>query len=251
MPLKRTITATLILLASLLLTAVPAVADTYIVAVGINRYKHNTGLHVSEDDAKGFAELCRKFPGAHVNIVTGRYATRERLQKVIAKAYAGTSADDPLMFYFSGHGSPSGCAAYDTPAASGGRGFLTFDYIASVMKKSPARRKIIISDSCYSGASRSSKKKSRTHRRADPNVILFMSSRANETSLEAIGGTNSIFTRYLLKGMGGAADANGDRLITARELFNYVSSQVEHASQGKQHPVMWGNFDENFIIFRR
>ena len=182
--------------------------------------------------------------------MTGRYATLQRLKEVIRKSYAGAKADDTLIFYFSGHGSPGGCAAFDSRMSNGSNGLLSFDYIASVMKKSPARRKLIIADACYSGTSRKRNQSRREHRKSDPNVILFMSSRANETSLETRGADNSVFTHYLLKGMEGEADANRDRNISAKELFKYVSRQVIDSTGGMQHPVMWGNFDENFVIFK-
>lgn len=239
-------------LAFAILLAFPAVqADTYVVAVGINRYKHAGTLRVSEDDAKDFAALCKKYPGAHVSLITGRYATRARLQKAIRDRFAGTKADDTLIFYFSGHGNTGGCATFDAPEGATDEQLLSFAYIAKVMKQSPAKRKIIIADACFSGSSRSNSNGARTHRKTDPNVVLFMSSRANETSAEGRGMDNSVFTTYLLKGLKGAADANSDAKVTAREIFNYVSKNVRNVTNGRQHPVMWGNFDENFVILPR
>ena len=46
----------------------------------------------------------------------------------------------------------------------------------------------------------------------------------------------------------GGADMNLDRTVTARELFQAVSSGVILLSENKQHPVMWGNFDNNMPV---
>ncbi len=243
----RLIAVSLIAAIVLLFVAPSAVADTYIVAVGINRYKNMPMLHVSEADAKDFAALCKHYPGAHVTLITGRYATTARLRKAIARRYAGTKADDMLIFYFSGHGAEDGCATFD---ASGPGNLLSFADIARAMKRSPAKRKIIIADSCHSGASRSQSSGSRQHSSNDPDVLLFMSSRANENSQEVRGGKNSLFTHYLLRGLKGRADADSNRRITAVELFNYVSPAVAKASGNMQHPVMWGNFDRNMVLFK-
>ena len=62
--------------------------------------------------------------------------------------------------------------------------------------------------------------------------------------------SNGFFTAYLERGLRGAADANKDRDITAKELFVYVSNGVQKLSKGKQHPVMWGKFDDNMSILR-
>ena len=53
---------------------------------------------------------------------------------------------------------------------------------------------------------------------------------------------------YLQKGLRGNADANRDRTITAKELFDFVSEGVIKISNGKQHPVMWGKFPDNMPV---
>jgi hypothetical protein len=45
----------------------------------------------------------------------------------------------------------------------------------------------------------------------------------------------------------GGADENLDKLITAKEIFTFVSTDVKKRTKEKQHPVMWGNFDDNFV----
>ena len=43
-------------------------------------------------------------------------------------------------------------------------------------------------------------------------------------------------------------DRNGDRKITARELFNYVNPKVIGDTNGLQHPQMWGKFDDSMVV---
>jgi uncharacterized caspase-like protein len=54
---------------------------------------------------------------------------------------------------------------------------------------------------------------------------------------EAWGGGHGVFTYYLLKGLGGAADANGDGTVTAEELFRYVQREVSKATHDSQLPM--------------
>ena len=78
--------------------------------------------------------------------------------------------------------------------------------------------------------------------------MLFLSSRSNETSIARRDMQNGFFTTYLQKGLRGGADVNRDRIITAKELFNYVHENVVKISKGKQHPVMWGKFSDNMPV---
>jgi uncharacterized caspase-like protein len=60
--------------------------------------------------------------------------------------------------------------------------------------------------------------------------------------------TNGFFTTYLLRGLRGGADADRNRKITAKELFYFVSQGVKERSKDKQHPVMWGKFNDGYVL---
>ena len=79
-------------------------------------------------------------------------------------------------------------------------------------------------------------------------MLMFLSSRTNEYSIENRKMHNGFFTAYLDRGMRGAADANKDKVVTAKELFTYVSKGVKQLSGNRQHPVMWGNFSDDFVV---
>lgn len=80
--------------------------------------------------------------------------------------------------------------------------------------------------------------------------MLLLSSRTNENSIERYDMKNGFFTEYLRKGLSGNADANRDRTITAKELFDFVSKGVADISNDKQHPVMWGNFEDSMPVMK-
>ena len=79
---------------------------------------------------------------------------------------------------------------------------------------------------------------------------FFLSSRNNETSIECTDMKNGFFTSCLQNGLRGRADANRDRIITAKELFDYVSKGVKRLSGDKQHPVMWGRFSDEMVVMK-
>lgn len=234
---KSLLTLLILMLASALMKA-----ETYVVCVGIGNYAHPKikDLNKTENDAKAIAEFFKKGT-RNVITITGRYATKSQILKVLKSQFSQASANDRIIFYFSGHGYPGGFAPYDMVPRQDG---LTYQEIVEIMNESEAREKLVFADACNSGALR-------RHNFSSPgnvNLLFFLGSRGNENSIESIYLINGIFTRYLLRGLGGGADKDGDRKITASELFQYVNSIVRNHTHGEQHPVMWGKFDNDMVI---
>ena len=60
---------------------------------------------------------------------------------------------------------------------------------------------------------------------------------------------HGIFTYYVVKGMEGSADENGDGIVTADELAEYVHTNVREATKGAQNPTSdRGSFDPNMLL---
>ena len=86
----------------------------------------------------------------------------------------------------------------------------------------------------------------------DSQVVVFMSCRENETSIQSGELGQGVFTYFLLKGMNGSADKNMDKVVTIEELFYYVrDSTYSYTRKNWNHsqcPIMYGKFDKNLII---
>ena len=150
------------------------------------------------------------------------------------------------MLFFSGHGYPGGFCCCDMDDTRGG---LTYTEISSLFKQCKAKCKMVFADACFSGGLRIEKKGSdATSSVRNGDVMFFLSSRTNETSQEMIGGPNGQFTRFLVRGLGGGADKNRDKIITAKELYDFVHKGVSIATGNKQHPVMWGRFNNSMTV---
>ncbi|MDE7081591.1 MAG: caspase family protein [Muribaculaceae bacterium] len=220
-------------------------AETFVVCVGIGNYADPRILNLSktEKDAKAVAAFYKKGT-ENVVTVTGRYATKRQILDCLRSQFGRASESDKIVFYFSGHGYPGGFCPYDMSKPEDG---LTYAEVVEVMAQSKAKDKMIFADACNSGAIR------HNHTSTAPqpgNVLLFLSSRGNESSIESSFLSNGYFTNYLLHGLRGKADADGDRVITAKELFRYVSAGVVELSHDRQHPVMWGNFPDDLVIVK-
>jgi uncharacterized caspase-like protein len=79
---------------------------------------------------------------------------------------------------------------------------------------------------------------------------VLISSGVNEVSLESQrwGGGHGIFSWALLEGLRGEADASGDRLITAGELFDYVRNRVRIETAFKQNPQALPGLNANLTL---
>ena len=153
--------------------------------------------------------------------------------------FSQAKTDDIILLFFSGHGYEGGFVSYDR--------FMDYNEIRKALATSKAKTKLIFADACFSGKMRGDKKGSPSSFK-DKNVLLFLSSRSNEVSQESPFMKNGFFTSALQRALRGDADANKDRIITAKELFDHVSTDVRKLTHDKQHPVMWGNFDNNLTV---
>lgn len=225
----------------LLLTLTSTYCHTYIVCVGVADYPGTKNdLLLSATDAETMSELYRKNGNATVCLFQNEQATVANVSATLSQLCRQATADDDVVFYFSGHGLSRTFLCYDA--------LLRYDDVINTLGSSPAKTKIIYADACFSGKARRSDKRATADDYAQSCVLLFLSSRTNERSFENWLMCNSLFTAYLERGLRGGADTNLDRIITAQELFTFVSEGVQQKSRGKQHPVMWGRFHDDMPV---
>lgn len=220
--------------------------NTYILAVGINDYNAPgvRDLRCCENDVRDFCTVMKK-QKAQVVQCTGKAATKNRILASLKALCENATSNDAVIFFFSGHGYHGGFCPVDMTRNSAAG--LTYQEVLAVMKRSRAKRKLVIADACFSGGLRKNKSSSKNQAN-NCEVMFFLSSRTNEFSQEVPNGTNGQFTKFLVRALGGGADYNRNRIITAKELFKFVSEGVAVATGGRQHPVMWGKFDDNMPV---
>jgi uncharacterized caspase-like protein len=78
---------------------------------------------------------------------------------------------------------------------------------------------------------------------------MMTAAAANEFSLEdERWDGHGVFTYYLLEGLRGPADTDGDGLITVDEAYSYVSQKVPDATGQEQHPVKKGTMEGQLVL---
>ena len=237
----------LCILLLLLLAQHTSAQKLYVVSVGICDYKDPqvNDLRFTEADVASFNKVVLTHTD-EVYTLLGSRATHANVYSYIQQVFAKATSQDAVMLFFSGHGYPGGFCCYDMTNTGGG---LTYAEIAALIRQCKAKCKMVFADACFSGGLRKEKKgDDATSSVRNGDVMFFLSSRTNEVSQEMMGGPNGQFTRFLVRGLGGGADADRNKIVTAKELYDFVHEGVTKATANKQHPVMWGRFNNTMTV---
>ena len=214
--------------------------NIYLVSVGIADYPGTENdLTLPAKDAETIQWIYQKNQKAETYIIDAQ-ATRSNVLSSMTRIFNKASAKDIIAFFLVVHGYKGGFVGYDA--------MITYQDIKKTMAKSAAKNKMIFADACFSGKMREPRRNSSNISPSSLKVMLFLSSRENEVSIESPSMKNGFFTTCLQRGLRGGADVNRDRIITAKELFEFVSQGVKKLSRDKQHPVMWGKFSDSMPV---
>jgi len=236
------------------------------VVVGVGKYTAMPSLKFTDDDAYRFYAHLRSpeggaLPENQIEILVDEGATRANILKAMRSMFLKAGENDVVMFYFSGHGL-EGC--FLPVDFDGYNNKLRHDEIRQILKQSKAKHKLCIADACHSGsldysgtlaakgpAPVSLQRFYQAFEESEGGIALLMSSKPEELSLEDHGLRQGVFTYYVLRGMKGAADTNGDYIVSIKELYTFVYSRVRDYTAGVQTPVLTGNFDEAMPVSLR
>ena len=193
------------------------------------------------------------------NVTVLKNPQKPDMEEAIHDLYDNRQRDDLLLLYFSGHGliNDDGNFYFSTSSTKKkGASFLPYlavaaSYVHECMKKSKSKRKVVILDSCFSGAfSQGMTAKDGgfinigQHLGGQGTAILTAST-STQYAYEEEGSEFGIYTRYLVDGIKtGAADKDGDGSISIDELHEYVSSKVQEVARSmtpKIYPVEEGH----------
>jgi uncharacterized caspase-like protein len=133
--------------------------------------------------------------------------------------------------------------------------------VETILQRLAAERVIVITDSCFSGATAGRTFATVARRAITSDAfltrlatgrgrIVLTASRASEISEENSAYGHGVFTYYLLEGLEGKADLDGDGLITVDEAYTYVSQKVPEATGQNQHPLKKGEVEGQLVLGR-
>ncbi len=159
----------------------------YLVCVGVADYPGTKNdLRLPVKDAETIRWVYQKNKRAETVLLTNSQATRDNVLSTMRKSFSKASANDIIVLFFSGHGDGRGFVAYDKT--------ITYGDIRKVMAASRSKNKMILADACLAGNMR---KPGRNDSPSSMQVMLFLSSRGNESSYESPNMSNGYFTTCL------------------------------------------------------
>ena len=220
-------------------------------------------------DAEEFAQVLRDaelaaFEDVQVLINEGEGKTR----RSIARFFADRKPPDLLLLYFSGHGVRNDqgqlfLAANDTEISILEATGIPAEFVTRAMNNSRSQRQLLILDCCNSGAFAHGSKSTSGVGKSMGIATAFEGSGFGRVVLTAtdatqyawegdkvIGDTQkSVFTHFLIEGLKGEADRDGDGRIDVDELYDYAYEEVVRRTP-KQTPGKWSYKQQGDIVLR-
>jgi uncharacterized caspase-like protein len=254
----------------------------FAVVLGVSRFKfRDAGLHdlqFADADARAVRDFLLSPQGGgfardDVLYLENEAATSEAVRAALNRFLPKAGPADLVFVYIASHGSPDpfdpqklyfivhDTKVADMPNTAFGMSELQ-DLLDHIVR---AQRIVAFIDACHSAGI--SGKKLVTGRQLayqENNIFnlyaaklyteaghaVLTSSDVDEVSEEgaAWGGGHGVFTWALLEGLRGSADANNDHVITAGELFDYVSNRVRKDTDFRQNPRALPGTNKNFPL---
>jgi uncharacterized caspase-like protein len=255
-----------------------AIVQRWAVVIGVSDYLYSdrgiTPLQFAHRDATAFWDFLHSPQGGgfdpdRTKLLINEQATTQNIRSGLYTFLRQATKDDLAVIYFAGHGAPEPgrpenlyLITYDTnPEDLASTAFPMWDMETALKRYIVADRVVIIADACHSGGiggegglrSVGNANLINTYlanlQNTRPGRAIITASEANQLSREGdTWGGHGVFTYFLLRGLKGEADSDGNGVVTISESFNYVYNKVRRETNSQQHPNIQGRFDRNLPL---
>ena len=241
------------------------VPTLYVAAIGVSKYPKGLELRNAEEDAVAVGEAFRTLAGRSVRVET-RVLPSNRADRAAIMSlkdwFSQSKPRDEVVLFLSGHGFLGDHLQYyfgarDTDPARPAEHGLAFDDLSTIVDGVPARRRLILLDTCNSGENDTKHVGTElpdqlgVENSFELMKYMFADLRTSTGAMviAAAGGLQSAkqmedkghgaFTLALLEALNERkADLDGDGRIRVSELRDYVAARVAQLTNGGQQPLM-------------
>jgi hypothetical protein len=222
--------------------------------VGIDHYDAIKHLSGCVNDANAVKSILSRHADGSVNFAAPRLMvskgigrqgiTRRKLRDAAQELFADKS--DIALFYFAGHGfiDETGGFLCATDSEDGDDGFALSDLMAFA-NRSPATNKVIILDSCHSGAAGKAQI-NKAFAEINEGMTILSASTADQYAMEVDGGGAGVFTTLMVDALSGAA-ANLVGEVTPGSIYAHIDQSL---GTWAQRPVFKTNV-QKFVSLRK
>lgn len=243
-------------------------SQIYSVVIGVSKYQNVDPLQYGDADASLFHSILVSQNGTRIKpenqfLFIDSNATIKPIIDAMEEISKKVKEGDLIYFFFAGHGDVENLLSrkahlllYNSPAnVYKAGGTLPVEYIKDYFQQWIYRkaRVFLVVDACKSGklaggleggsAAVSSLKE------VGANSARLLSCQPNEKSEESdeFGGGHGAFTYYMVKGLMGMANTNGDEKISIQEIGSFIADSVSIATERHQNPMVEGNQKLTFL----
>jgi hypothetical protein len=236
----------------------------YALIIGISRYKFVgsglTNLRYAATDAAAFRDFLLSprggsFLPVNVDFLQDENATLSNIREAVSKIINRAGPGDTVVIYVDSHGATDpGSAldrrgnnfllASDTDPANIASTALPISELEGLLANELKTKHVIV----FADTSHSNSIGEKTNnlvndywiRLGGAGLAVLTANDKGQLSREGDqwGGGHGIFTNYLLKGLEGEADQDGDGTVTVAELFSYVRKKVNLDTDYAQDPLV-------------
>lgn len=220
-----------------------------------------TDLNCPENDVDGLsAVLSDAAIGGFTDLVVIKNQPHHVVLRGIHQVLRKAGRDDLVLIFYAGHGKLDRAgrlhlATVDTVNAELETTSVPATRIRELIENADTSKTALILDCCYSGAI----EKSFLCGDVDEQLNIMAGGRGTfimtastdvQTAREEVRDGFGLFTKHVIGGIqDGAADADGDGVVTMNELYNYVHRQV--LAESHQEPMKWDlNVQGELVVAR-
>jgi hypothetical protein len=224
--------------------------DAYAVVIGVEKYRQEgiPAVDYAERDAQAIQSYLTHSMGydaKNVMLLTNERATKTDLEKYLGKWLANrVTAKSRVFVYYAGHGSPNPTTGdaylmpYEADPAYLEETAVPLSRVYASLEKLPTKNVSVVLDACFSGQGGRSLVAKGTRplvatKETKPagNSVVLAAAGAGQISASDPARRHGLLTAALLEALQGAADADGDGVVTAAEAYEYVRPAVERAAR--------------------
>jgi len=190
--------------------------------------------------------------------------TRSNIMALTSLLANNSESNDSILFYFAGHGFEQDGVNYLLPADARenvlSETAISLRWVKETLSRSLARKKFMIMDACHAGAAIGRSQSVHMTRSFHEEMFseaegfaVLSSCKMGQLSHDYPETNHGAFSYYLLEGLRGLADRDGDQIITVPDANKYVSQKLREWSLSRgvqQNPTFEYRVSGDFIFVR-